>query len=98
MNPILVLILFAAIVDGSEGLPMQTEDSGYVTSDGMRVYYRRSPERDPKGPDPPGATRVLRGGSWYDYPRDVRASGRGSVVPEYRIGDFGFRCAREVTP
>jgi formylglycine-generating enzyme required for sulfatase activity len=69
------------------------------TADGYaKDYYRRSPERDPKGPDPPGDLRVLRGGSWGYGPWVVRASYRYRVEPEGRVGYIGFRCAREVTP
>lgn len=62
-------------------------------------YYRTlpSPAVDPKGP-PKGTQRVLRGGSWVDYPWDVRASGRLGVEPEVRYNYIGFRCAREVIP
>jgi formylglycine-generating enzyme required for sulfatase activity len=30
--------------------------------------------------------RTYRGGSWYNYRRDVRCAGRGRYVP----GDFGY--------
>ena len=40
--------------------------------------YRRSPERNPPGPDS-GSARVLRGGDWYDDPISLRASNRGGV-------------------
>jgi formylglycine-generating enzyme required for sulfatase activity len=69
------------------------------TADGYAEdYYRRSPERDPKGPDPPGDLRVLRGGSWVFGPWVVRASSRGRSGPEGRGDGAGFRCAREVAP
>ena len=62
-------------------------------------YYRTltSPALDPKGPAS-GTMRVLRGGSWGDIPRFVRASYRNRVGPEGRGNDLGFRCAREVIP
>jgi formylglycine-generating enzyme required for sulfatase activity len=38
--------------------------------------------------------RVLRGGSWYDYPRNLRSAGRNWVEPDYRFNNRGFRVAR----
>ena len=57
-------------------------------------YYKGSPREDPKGPAS-GSTRVLRGGSWFDIPRVVRASCRYYVVPGERNLSFGFRCSGE---
>ena len=44
---------------------------------------------DPTGA---GALRVIRGGSWGEAARDVRAADRGWNHPGYRSGDLGFRC------
>ena len=41
-----------------------------------------------------GAKRVLRGGSWNDAPRDMRAAIRNSNKPARRFISFGFRLAR----
>lgn len=62
-------------------------------------YYRRlpSPALDPKGPSS-GTMRVLRGGSWSNYPRNVRATLRNWNDPESRYFNFGFRCVREGIP
>ncbi len=38
-----------------------------------------------------GANRVLRGGSWLNYPRGCRVSDRGSFGREGRDDDVGFR-------
>ncbi|MCP4695769.1 MAG: SUMF1/EgtB/PvdO family nonheme iron enzyme [Gammaproteobacteria bacterium] len=38
--------------------------------------------------------RVLRGGSWYSLPRDVRAAYRDRNTPDYRDYNLGFRLAR----
>ena len=41
-----------------------------------------------------GKQRVLRGGSWYDAPRYVRAAERDKAVPASRYDNIGFRVAR----
>jgi formylglycine-generating enzyme required for sulfatase activity len=38
--------------------------------------------------------RVIRGGSWYDKPQDVRSADRNAVRPVNRYGGSGFRVAR----
>jgi formylglycine-generating enzyme required for sulfatase activity len=38
--------------------------------------------------------RVIRGGSWYDKPQDIRSAGRSAVRPVNRYGGSGFRVAR----
>lgn len=38
--------------------------------------------------------RVLRGGSWNDYPRLLRSALRNRNSPDYRLVSFGFRIAR----
>jgi formylglycine-generating enzyme required for sulfatase activity len=47
-------------------------------------------------------SRVVRGGSWYYFPRYVRAANRSndefSLAPDIRDYDIGFRVARTVTP
>ena len=40
------------------------------------------------------AFRVLRGGSWHRDARHVRAASRARGVPDDRLDDLGFRCAR----
>ena len=46
--------------------------------------------RDPKGPADRNF-RVLRGGSWCDYPQYCRAAHRARFTPGYRDYDNGFR-------
>jgi len=41
-----------------------------------------------------GSRFALRGGSWYDGPRDVRAADRDRLSDAYRDGIVGFRLAR----
>ncbi len=57
-------------------------------------YYSSSPTTDPTGPTS-GTYRVLRGGSWGDYPRRVRASNRYGYYPTYSYLQNGFRCAQD---
>jgi len=58
-------------------------------------YYSRSPSRDPQGPSS-GERRVLRGGSWSDYPRYLRVSYRNWFSPVNRLNYNGFRCIRDL--
>jgi formylglycine-generating enzyme required for sulfatase activity len=58
-------------------------------------YYGSSPPRNPEGP-PSGSKRVIRGGSWYNDPKNVRASIRSSDEPYHRSINLGFRLAYSV--
>jgi serine/threonine-protein kinase len=49
---------------------------------------------DPQGPES-GQSRVVRGGSWWELPTDIRVSRRFRTVPDNIIYDFGLRCVRE---
>jgi formylglycine-generating enzyme required for sulfatase activity len=53
-------------------------------------YYARSPEKNPKGPSG-GGLRVLRGGSWFNYPWGVRCAYRLWDLPDSRLSNYGFR-------
>jgi formylglycine-generating enzyme required for sulfatase activity len=55
--------------------------------------YPNEPVTDPTGP-PSGESRVLRGGSWYFYPRGLRSAIRGDDSPGNRFNHFGFRLLR----
>jgi formylglycine-generating enzyme required for sulfatase activity len=65
-------------------------------------YYRQSPERNPQGPGSRGwwqatssdQSRVVRGGSWVDFPLNLRAANRFDNSPGNRSNLIGFRCAR----
>lgn len=56
-------------------------------------YYQNSPEKNPQGP-PAGEDKVLRGGSWNDFPISIRPALRYSDTPDVRLHNIGFRCAR----
>jgi len=56
-------------------------------------YYSVSPSTNPLGPVS-GQLRVLRGGSFYDNPFDVRSSYRRGDAPGGAIRLVGFRVAR----
>ncbi|HRK74522.1 MAG TPA: formylglycine-generating enzyme family protein, partial [Rhodothermales bacterium] len=58
-------------------------------------YYGKSPSSDPSNLTQNSNTfRVLRGGSWFFIPRDLRAANRGIAHPTYRGYDIGFRLAK----
>ncbi len=58
-------------------------------------YYTGSPSKNPTGPSD-GASRVLRGGSWSNYPQSLRVAFRNLYTPGYRSYGFGFRPARSL--
>jgi len=39
--------------------------------------------------------RVLRGGSWVNYPDVTRSANRNNFVSSYRYSNIGFRLVRE---
>jgi formylglycine-generating enzyme required for sulfatase activity len=57
--------------------------------------YKGAPTDGSAWIDPAGAANhVVRGGSWINDARFVRAAYRGGRDPAYRNDYFGFRCAR----
>jgi len=60
-------------------------------------YYRNSPRHNPTGPSS-GSTRVLRGGSWYLYPFDIRTTNRDWYNPDVRYNVIGFRIVVSASP
>jgi len=61
-------------------------------------YYRKSPERNPRGPAA-GKTKVLRGGCWDSTADKCRSSSRYHENPAYAdvcfgYDIYGFRCVR----
>jgi formylglycine-generating enzyme required for sulfatase activity len=45
----------------------------------------------PFRPEANAPARILRGGSWYDGPRDCRSASRYWLKPDGKLSDFGFR-------
>jgi sulfatase modifying factor 1 len=54
-------------------------------------YYSKSPGRNPTGPES-GTLRILRGGSWNNFPYFLRVASRGTKEPSSRDSRLGFRC------
>ena len=56
------------------------------------TYYKKSTERNPKGPLT-GTEKTFRSSSWY-YSQLSRISTRNSYYPDKRFLGVGFRCAK----
>jgi len=54
--------------------------------------YPTEPVSDPAGPTD-GSRRVLRGGAWPDFGRDLRSAYRAQFPPDDRFAAFGLRLA-----
>ena len=59
-----------------------------------RTYYRKSKQKNPEGPKN-GKFKVLRGGSWVNFPDSLRSTFRRWSQPDVRFNDTGFRCAKD---
>jgi len=57
-------------------------------------YYQAKEAQDPQGP-PGGTQRIMRGGAWNNFHRNLRASYRVKNGPEKRLIVSGFRCVGE---
>ncbi|MCP4543250.1 MAG: formylglycine-generating enzyme family protein [Chloroflexi bacterium] len=57
-------------------------------------HYTPDEQVNPAGP-PLGDSRIPRGGSWYDTPKDVRSTNRGQNTPDYTRHKVGFRCVSD---
>ena len=44
------------------------------------------------------AQAVIRGGSWGDYPQDLRAAVRSRFGPSNRFNAIGFRLVQDINP
>jgi len=53
-------------------------------------YYNDSPRNKPTGPSF-GSNRVIRGGSWYNYPKVIQSAYRYKDLPHSRDFYYGFR-------
>ena len=62
--------------------------------DCYRDSYADAPSDGRSTSETPGCSRVLRGGSWYFYPGDLRAAYRFRDPSIYRGFNLGFRVAR----
>ena len=60
--------------------------------DRYQKTYPTGPASDPTGPDA-GASRVVRGGSWYDHGRACRSPERNASPATFRDSLVGFRVA-----
>ncbi|MCX8022647.1 MAG: SUMF1/EgtB/PvdO family nonheme iron enzyme [Syntrophorhabdaceae bacterium] len=58
-------------------------------------YYKFIEKHNPQGPKI-GATKVMRGGSWFEDPQMIRTSARGSGFPFLRSTNIGFRLAHSI--
>ncbi|MGB0385643.1 MAG: SUMF1/EgtB/PvdO family nonheme iron enzyme [Ardenticatenaceae bacterium] len=67
--------------------------SEWVSDNYDPSYYASSPRENPPGSATQGY-KVLRGGSSNDSPSDIRVHSRDWTNPDYRVENFGFRCAR----
>ncbi len=61
----------------------------------LDTYYAEAPSRNPKGPDN-GLRRVIRGGSRFSQPFQVRTNTRKSEQSDLFNVALGFRCAKDV--
>ena len=58
-------------------------------------YYKKAPDRNPKGPEK-GTQKAFRGGGWIDSTPSVRPAQRNGTEPNTKMNWLGFRCARDV--
>jgi formylglycine-generating enzyme required for sulfatase activity len=63
----------------------------------LETFYNVSPASNPTGPDS-GTYRVLRGGGWVNYVRNLRSADRDRGDPANTNYRRGFRCARSSSP
>lgn len=60
--------------------------------------YNGAPTDGSKAAESQGCSRVLRGGSWGDYPLFLRSGNRFGSQPGFRLNGRGFRLARTLLP
>ncbi len=69
----------------------------YYADDYYQQCQKMGTVRNPKGPVT-GSYRVLRGGSWFDYARLCRTTGRLNYTPASRTYSLGFRLVLSALP
>jgi formylglycine-generating enzyme required for sulfatase activity len=55
--------------------------------------YKQVLNNDPTGPSS-GTDRVLRSGSYFDFPALLRSANRTGILPALRNWNYGLRLAR----
>jgi formylglycine-generating enzyme required for sulfatase activity len=60
-------------------------------------YYDLSPASNPTGPAE-GTYRVIRGGSWNEFPTSIFTTSSSSNNPKNYDIVFGFRCVQDIKP
>ncbi len=68
----------------------------WVEDDWHDRYDQASEVGSPRVDSPRAGDRVIRGGSWWNGPRDARVAYRYGDVPSNRGGSLGFRVARSL--
>ena len=64
------------------------------TQDCYVDHHKGAPTDGAAKPETPNCQRVVKGGSHYGTPRNLRPSDRGHLVPDMYDGTLGFRVAR----
>jgi len=64
--------------------------------DWHHTSYQGGPTDGGPWDQPPGNSRVLRGGSWLDVPGRLRSASRNWDFPDVRLSTIGFRLASDV--
>jgi formylglycine-generating enzyme required for sulfatase activity len=62
--------------------------------DSSQPYGSQASVTDPLSVMGPDAPRVVRGGAFFDGPRNANSSFRGAKLPEHGLDGYGFRIAR----
>lgn len=57
-------------------------------------YYTWTAQRNPTGPAY-GTERVMRGGAWNMWQKDIRTAARKKGAPSYTYANVGIRCAQD---
>lgn len=65
--------------------------------DNWHSNYLGAPKDGSAWIDNGSSSRVLRGGSWYSDPRNLRSASRDLMVPGHRSKSVGFRVARTLS-